>query len=323
MKIVGLIILLGALILVALGYPNPEGNWFGYLQENALVDQKLFWILRLPEVCICIVAGAALAVAGLLLQTFLNNQLAGPSILGLTSGSHLLVALTTMASASLTPELAKISITGAAAIGALGFGLIIILLSNSLKSKVSLLLVGMMLGTFVSAITSVIVTKADPSAIKAFTLWGYGTLTQVELIDFQIILPVIGVCIVLSVLLCKQLDALQLGESQAIYLGVNYNRTKWLILIVVSILTGVITSYCGPIAFVGLIVPNVVRMLYRTGKHRFLLVYCLIWGAVVLVLCDLIKLVLDPYIAIPINGLTSLMGAPIVVLLILKQSKNA
>ncbi len=323
MKIVGLIILLGILILVALGYPNPGGSWFGYLQENALVDQKLFWILRLPEVCICIVAGAALAVAGLLLQTFLNNQLAGPSILGLTSGSHLLVALTTMASASLSPELAKISITGAAAIGALGFGLIIILLSNSLKSKVSLLLVGMMLGTFVSAITSVIVTKADPSAIKAFTLWGYGTLTQVELVDFWIILPVVAVCVILSILLCKQLDALQLGESHAVYLGVHYNRTKWLILIVVSILTGVITSYCGPIAFVGLIVPNVVRMLYRTGKHRYLMVYCLICGAVVLVLCDLIKMVLDPYIAIPINGLTSLMGAPIVVLLILKQSKNA
>ncbi len=323
MKFIGPIILLLALIVLTLAYPNPDGSWFGFLKEDGLVDQKLFWILRFPEVSICIAAGAALAVCGLLLQTFLNNPLAGPSILGLTSGSHLLVALTTMASTTLTPTLSAISVTAAAAIGALGFGLIIILLSNYLKSKVSILLVGMMLGTFVSAITSVIITKADPDSIKAFTLWSYGTLTQVELNDFVIILPVIVICIIAAVLLCKQLDALQLGESHAIYLGVNYNRTKWLILIVVSVLTGLITSYCGPIAFVGLIVPNVVRMLYRTGKHRFLLVYCLIWGAIVLVLCDLIKLVIDPFIAIPINGLTSMMGAPIVVLLIMKQSKNA
>jgi len=323
MKIAGSIILLSVLIVLALGYPNPEGQWFGYLQPDAEVDQTLFWILRLPEVLICIAAGSALAIAGLLLQTFLNNPLAGPSILGLTSGSHLLVALTTMATAGWSSSFTDISITAAAAIGALIFGLIILLLSNYLKSKVSMLLVGMMLGTFVSAITSIIVTKADPSSIKAFTVWSYGTLSQIEMGDFLIITPVIAVCILLSVLLCKQLDALQLGETQAIYLGVNYNRTKWLILIVVSVLTGVITSYCGPIAFVGLIVPNVVRMIYRTGHHRHLVFYSLIWGAIVLVLCDLIKLALDQYVTIPINGLTSLMGAPIVVLLILKQSKNA
>jgi iron complex transport system permease protein len=323
MKLTGAVILLLLLILVTLGYPNPDGQWFGFLRENASVDQKLFWILRLPEICICLAAGAALAVAGLLLQTFLNNPLAGPSILGLTSGSHLLVAITTMVSASWSSSLAQVSITSAAAIGALVFGLIIVLLSNSLRSKVSLLLVGMMLGTFVSAITNIIITRSDPSAIKAFTMWSMGTLSQVELTDFELILPVLLVSIIGGLFLCKQLDALQLGESHAIYLGVNYNRTKWMILIIVSVLTGLITSYCGPIAFVGLIVPNVVRMIYRTGRHRLLLIYSLIWGAIVLVMCDLIKLVLDPIITIPINVLTSLMGAPIVVLLILKQRKNA
>jgi iron complex transport system permease protein len=154
-------------------------------------------------------------------------------------------------------------------------------------------------------------------------MWSMGTLSQVELTDFELILPVLLVSIIGGLFLCKQLDALQLGESHAIYLGVNYNRTKWMILIIVSVLTGLITSYCGPIAFVGLIVPNVVRMIYRTGRHRLLLIYSLIWGAIVLVMCDLIKLVLDPIITIPINVLTSLMGAPIVVLLILKQRKNA
>lgn len=323
MKFLGSIILLVVLLIIALGYPNPGGGWFGFLNSANEVDQKLFWILRFPEVCICLVAGAALAVAGLLLQTFLNNPLAGPSILGLTSGSHLLVALTTMVSASWAPMISKISITGAAAIGALSFGFIIVVLSNYLKSKVSMLLVGMMLGTFVSAITSIIVTKADPSAIKAFTMWSYGTLSQVETTDFIIILPVLIIALIGAFLLCKNLDVLQLGELNAKYLGLNYQRTKWLVLIVVSVLTGLITSYCGPIAFVGLIVPNVVRMLFRTGQHRFLLIDCLIWGAIVLVLCDLIKLLLDPYITIPINGLTSLMGAPIVILLIFKQSKHA
>lgn len=323
MKLTGAVILLVLLSVIALGYPNPEGQWFGFIHHDALVDQKLFWILRLPEICICLAAGAALAVAGLLLQTFLNNPLAGPSILGLTSGSHLLVALTTMVSASWTSGLAQISITGAAAIGALGFGFLIIVLSGYLRSKVSLLLVGMMLGTFVSAITNIIITKADPGSIKMFTMWSMGTLSQVELSDFQLILPILFLAITGGLFLCKQLDALQLGESHAVYLGVNYNRTKWWILITVSILTGLITSYCGPIGFVGLIVPNVVRMIYRTGRHRFLLIYCLIWGAIVLVLCDLIKLIIEPLMTIPINVLTSLMGAPIVVLLIIKQRKNA
>lgn len=319
------IALLVVLLVLTLGYPNESGLWFGSLQTGPeqVVEEQLFFILRLPEVCVCVVAGAALAVAGLLLQTFLNNPLAGPSILGLTSGSHLLVALTTMASASLPPLISELSTTAAAAIGALGFGMLILLLSNSLKSKISLLLVGMMMGTFVSAITSLIITKADPSSIKAFTLWSYGTLSKVEMNDFLIILPVTFIGVMGTILLCKQLDALQLGERNAVYLGVNYNRTKWLVLLCVSLLTGIVTSYCGPIGFVGLIVPNVVRMIYRTGQHRKLVIQCLIWGAIVLLFCDLLKLVLDPFIVIPINVLTSLMGAPMVILLLLRQRKDA
>ena len=319
------ILLLIVLLVIALGYPNDSGLWYGFLQkgDEQIVEQKLFWILRLPELSICLVAGSCLAVCGLLLQTFLNNSLAGPDILGLTSGSHLLVALSSMATGSLASIFAQLSNTIAAAMGALAFGLLILIIAGRLRSNISLLLVGLMAGTFVSAITSIIITKADPSAIKAFTLWSYGSLSKIELTDFLVILPIALLGILATLFLCKPLDALQLGEKQASYLGVNYNKTKWFLLIVVSILTGLITSYCGPIGFVGLIVPNVVRMIYKTGVHRKLLLQCLIWGAIVLLTCDLIKLILDPFIIIPINGLTSLMGAPIVIVFILKQRRNA
>ncbi len=319
------ILLLLILFVVAMGYPDSNGLWFGFLQNGPdhVIDERLFWVFRLPELLICIVAGSCLAICGLLLQTFLNNPLAGPSILGLTSGSHLMVALASMATGSIAPVFADLTNTFAAAIGALVFSIFIILVSTRLRSRVSLLLVGMMSGTFVSALTSIIVTQADPAAVKAYTLWGYGTLSEVELSDFQLIIPVAVLGVVITLLLCKQLDALQLGERHATYLGVNYNQTKWILLIVVSILTGLVTSFCGPIGFVGLIVPNVVRMLYKTGNHRKLLFQCLIWGTIVLLLCDLIKLVLNPYIVLPINSLTSLMGAPIVISIILKQRKHA
>ena len=187
------IVLLIVLLVIALGYPNDSGLWYGFLQkgDEQIIEQKLFWILRLPELSICIIAGSCLAVCGLLLQTFLNNPLAGPDILGITSGSHLLVALSSMATGSLASIFAQLSNTLAAAMGALAFGLLILVIAGRLRSNTSLLLVGLMAGTFVAAITSIIITKADPSAIKAFTLWSYGSLSKIELTDFFVILPIL------------------------------------------------------------------------------------------------------------------------------------
>jgi iron complex transport system permease protein len=201
--------------------------------------------------------------------------------------------------------------------------LLIVLLANRVRSQVSLLLIGMMLGTFVSALTGILLSKSDPNALKAFTLWSFGSLQQVDYDQLPVIGALTTIGIIAAFFIVKPLDALILGERQAIVLGVNLRRTQWWILLIVSVLTGLVTAFCGPIAFVGLIVPNLVKIFYRTANHRSLLIGTALVGGMFMILCDLLIVVLEPYIVLPINSLTSMLGAPIVVLLLLKKVRNA
>lgn len=321
-----LILILILLLLITLGIPHQDEAWFQWFR-SAGKEQEIHYTLltefRLPRMVMALVAGSGLAVCGLLLQTMLHNPLAGPSMLGLTSGSHLMVALTIMASGVLSGTLLDVSVTVASAIGSLAFGIIILLVAGRLRSPVSLLLVGILLGTFVSAITGILLAKSDPSALKAFTLWSFGSLQQVSFgqLPFVIIMGMLGIGA--TFFLVKPLNVLQLGERQATVLGVNIRRTQWTILVIVSLLTGLVTAFCGPIAFVGLIVPNVVRMLYRTTKHSTLLSGCILFGAILLLVCDLLVVILENTIVLPINAITSLLGAPIAILLLFKKVRNA
>jgi iron complex transport system permease protein len=323
----GLLIGLVLLVLIALGIPHGgEETWFPWLSPGKEQERSQWLLLtewRLPRVAMAVVAGSALSVSGLLLQTLFNNPLAGPSILGLTSGAHLFVAITVLGAGFLTGPLLDIGITTSAALGSLVFGLLILLLANRVRSQVSLLLIGMMLGTFVSALTGILLSKSDPNALKAFTLWSFGSLQQVDFDQLPVILFVTAIGIVTALMIVKPLDALVLGERQATVLGVNMRRTQWWILIIVSVLTGMVTAFCGPIAFVGLIVPNLVKIFYKTANHRKLLIGSALVGGMFLVLCDLLIVILEPVIVLPINSLTSILGAPVVVLLLLKKVRNA
>jgi iron complex transport system permease protein len=318
-SILGLLLLL---TLLTLGYPHGEDAWFSFLGKDPIA-WKVFTIYRLPEVFICIVAGFSLSVAGLMLQTVLNNPLAGPSILGISSGSHLMVAITLMGSSLLNFELFDVGITVAATIGALLFGVLILLISIRVRSVVSLLLIGIMLGSFVSAITSVLITKAEATSVKAFSIWSMGTIHQTSLDQIPFISTVFITGILLALLFAKPLNALVLGENSAKILGVNVQQTRWKIILIVSLLTGLVTAYCGPIGFVGLIVPNLIRLFYRTANHVHLLLASGIFGACVMLFCALLIRVFEPIIVLPINSLTSLLGAPIVLLLIVKNLKHA
>lgn len=311
------------LVVLTLGYPHGDDPWFSFLQNNQPVAWDLFVIYRIPEVFIALVSGFSLSLCGLLLQTMLNNPLAGPSILGLTSGSHLMVALTIMGSSSIGMELFDLGITLSATLGALLFGLLILLLATRVRSVVSLLLVGMMLGTFVSAVTNILLMKADATSVKAFSVWGMGSLQQVgiEQIPFISVLFLLGVA--LTFLLVKPMNALVLGEKSAAILGVNVKQTRWKVLFVVSLLAGLVTAFCGPIGFVGLIVPNLVRLFYRTAQHGHLLLASGLIGASVMVFCAWMIRVFEPLIALPINSLTALIGAPVVLFLLLKNIRNA
>ncbi len=309
--------------LITIGFPHGNDAWFSFLDPADNQGWQLFVIYRVPEVFIAIIAGFALSIAGLLLQTTLNNPLAGPSILGLTAGSHLMVALTIMGSSMIGLEILDLGITISATIGALAFGLLILVIAARIRSMVSLLLVGMMLGTFVYSITNIILMKADPNSVKAFTVWGMGSLQQVSIDQIPLISLLFLLGIGLAFLLTKPLNALILGEKPAAILGVKVKQTRWKIIFVVSLLAGLVTAFCGPIGFVGLIVPNLVRMFYKTGRHGHLLLASGLIGASVMVLCVLLIRIFEPIMVLPINSLTALLGAPIVLFLLLKNIRNA
>ena len=320
-KFAVLVLVLLILITIALGYPHGSDQWFSF--AHSAQSWELFTLFRIPEVFIAVIAGMALSISGLLLQTTLNNPLAGPSILGITSGSQLLVALLLLGSEFLTGWIFDVSVTVAAALGAVLFGLLMFALAARLRSTVSLLLVGMMLGTFASAITGLLISKADGSAVKSFTMWSFGSLQQVNLdqIGWISLVFLVGVLAVLP--LVKGLNALQLGEQQASLLGVRVSRLRIFVILIVSVLTGLVTAYCGPIAFIGLIIPNLVRMYLRTSDHWYLLFTSAILGAIVLLFCSLLIRILEPWVVLPVNSLTSLLGAPVVVLLLFNRKTHA
>lgn len=321
-----LTVLLITLIVVAMGIPHGDSDWFSWYQpeiNERETQDVLLYSFRIPRLIMAIVAGAALSISGLLLQTLFDNPLAGPSILGLTSGAHLFVALAVLGTGIFSTTLSTVGITVSAGLGALTFGLFILLIAARVRQQLSLLLIGMMLGTFVSALTSVLLAKADPNAIKSFTMWSFGSLIQVNMSDIPLIVILTFIGIIGSFLLVKALDVMVLGERQAGVLGISVQRTQWFILIVTALLTGLVTAFCGPIAFVGLVVPNLVKLFYRTQSHRLLLLGCVLFGASFLVFCDLIVVCLEPYMVLPINTLTSLVGAPVVIVLLLKRKSHA
>ena len=272
---------------------------------------------RFPRLMMAIIAGSGLSIAGLLMQTLFNNPLAGPYVLGINSGSSLFVAFSFMTGIPfLTSEIGTIT---SALIGAFLFGLIILSFSFVVKSHVSLLLIGMMLGSFTSAFVSILQSMSDPQQLKLFTLWSMGSLQQVESIELPLIFLFFSVGIVASFMVVKPLNALVLGENQALMLGVKLKNIRLILITITAVLTGLITAFCGPIAFVGLAVPNLVKILFKTQSHLTLIAGCLLIGSVFLILCDILVQFLEGTVNIPINALTSIIGAPFVIIVVLKR----
>ena len=281
------------------------------------MEHVLFREIHFPRTSMAILAGAGLSIAGLLMQTLFNNPLAGPSVLGITTGSSLFVALSMLSGISFfTADLSLIAI---ALFGALVFSGIIVFFSLFVKSQVSLLLVGMMLGSFTSAIIQIIQLSTHADRLKAFTLWGFGSLQQVNFNQLGIILLVFLIGIVSLLALIKPLNVFVLGEKTAKTLGFKVTQIRVGIIVVSAIFTGLITAFCGPIAFIGLAVPNITKLIYKTQNHTYLLLGTALIGALSLILCDLTILWLEPYFVLPLNGITALLGAPIVVWIILKR----
>jgi iron complex transport system permease protein len=300
---------------ITLSFSDFYNSLFKFNSSNT--NHIIFQEFRIPRLVMGIIAGSGLSIAGLLMQTMFNNPLAGPYILGINSGSSLFVAFSIMTGIPfLTSDIGTIS---SALIGAFIFGLIILSFSFVVRSHVSLLLIGIMLGSFTSAFVSILQSMSDPSQLKLFTMWAMGSLQQVEMSQLPLIISFFVVGIIASLFVIKPLNALVLGENQALMLGIHIKYVRLILIVITAILTGLITAFCGPIAFVGLAVPNLVKLVFKTQSHGILLLGCLLIGSVFLLLCDILVQLLENTVHIPINALTSIIGAPFVIVIVLKR----
>lgn len=273
--------------------------------------------LRLPKAVTALLAGAALSVSGLLMQTLFRNPLAGPYILGVSSGASLGVAAVVLLGTLLGFAASSWLTIFAAIAGASVVLLLVLAFSYRLKNNVSLLIVGMMFGSIAGALVNLLQNFANPDALKLFIVWTLGSLSSVGWTQMQILLPVCLLGMSLSVVLLKPLNGLLLGENYARSLGVNIARTRRLIVLATGLLAGSITAFCGPIAFVGVAVPHMARGLFRTSNHRITLPASALVGANLLLLCDILSSLFT--YPLPISTVSALFGAPIIIWIILKK----
>ncbi len=280
---------------------------------------------RLTKSLTAILVGAALAAAGLQMQTLFRNPLAGPYVLGVSSGAGLGVALLTMGlplmGGTLSGFWLDVGVIGAAWIGAAALLLVVLAFASRVKDIMVVLVLGMMLGGAASAVVEVLQYVSSEGAVKSFVVWTLGSLGGVTTDGLAIMTPIILVGLVLSVAMIKPLNMLLLGENYARTMGLNVHRTRNLLFIATVLLAGTATAFCGPIGFIGLAVPHLARITFSSADHRTLMPASMLWGAVVLLACDITSNVIGGAMTLPINTITALVGIPLVVLIVLRNKR--
>ena len=281
---------------------------------------------RLPQTITALLAGSALAVCGLMLQTLFRNPLAGPSILGISDGANLGVALVMLYSGGIISIIGDrshhLSVVFAAFLGASVVLLIMLYFSSKVKSNVLVLIIGIMISYLASSGISVLNSYATADHVRTYVLWGMGSFSGVSMTQIPYFSQGILIGLLFAVLLIKPLNALLLGENYAMNLGVRIKRTRVFILLITGFLTALVTAFCGPVTFIGLIVPHIARMFIRTSNQKWLLPATLLMGSVVALLCNLLTTIPFGKGILPLNAVTPLIGAPIVIYVILKSRKS-
>lgn len=283
--------------------------------------------MRLPKVLVAMFAGMALSASGLQMQTLFRNPLAGPYVLGINSGASLGVALFTLATPLLglasTSWLQLIGITGMAWIGSALILLLVMSLSRRIQNINVILIIGMMLSSAISAVVGILQYMGTDESLKAFVVWTMGSVATVTIDQLYILMPVVLVGLMLSVVAIKPLNMLLLGESYARTLGLNISRSRAVIFLSTTLLAGSVTAFCGPIGFIGLAMPHLARMTFRTSDHRVLMPAAMLWGAVSMLLCTLLcDVVARSGMMLPVNTITSLLGIPIIIYVVLRNSRR-
>ncbi|GAB4520540.1 MAG: iron ABC transporter permease [Anaerolineae bacterium] len=284
---------------------------------------------RLPRALTAVLAGAALAASGLMMQTFFRNPLAGPFILGISSGASLGVALVVLSAGTVGATLiAGIGLQGdflLAAAAAVGAGLsmtVVMLVARRVQSSTTLLIVGMMMGYLTSALVSLLLYFAIPERIQAYISWTFGSFSSVTWGQMSILAPAVILGLLMTLPLTKALNALLLGEAYARSMGLNVARARLGIITTTAILAGAVTAFCGPIGFLGLAVPHLCRGLFNTSDHRTLLPASMLLGAIVALVAGIIAEVPGSSTMLPLNAVTSFIGAPVVIWVILRQNNR-
>ena len=276
---------------------------------------------RLPKALTAILAGCALPVAGLLMQTFFRNPVAGPDILGVSAGSSLLVALVmlTVGTWFSMDVFSNVGIILAAIVGAMLVLFIILGVAARVRDSVTLLIFGLMFGMAISAVVGVLQYYSSQGALKLFIMWTFGSLSGVTWSQLYILAVIVIIGLLLAVTQIKALNLLLLGEQYATSLGLNIRKSKIFIILTTGLLTGAITAFCGPIAFIGIAVPHLARMIFKVNSHAIILPASVLLGICILLICDIIAQTPGNDGVLPINAITAFMGAPFIIYIIWKN----
>ena len=271
---------------------------------------KIILNIRLIKAVVALLAGAALSVSGLQMRTLFRNPLAGPYVLGISSGASLGVALVVLAGVG-----SSIGIAGAAWLGAAIVLVVIAAVGHRIKDIMVILILGMMFSSGIGAVVQILQYVANDESLKMFVVWTMGSLGDVTFNQLAILIPSIIAGLLLAVVTIKPLNLLLFGEEYAVTMGLNVRRSRGLLFLSTTLLAGTVTAFCGPIGFIGLAMPHVTRMLFRNSDHRVLVPGTVLSGASVLLLCDLVS----KLFTLPINAITALLGIPIVVWVVLRN----
>lgn len=321
-------LILTLLLNISLGQVTiPIKDVFKSLSGNHASKDTWEYIIvnfRLPKAITAILVGIGLSISGLLMQTLFRNPLAGPYVLGLSSGSSLGVAFVILGAGFLPAVgaqflLSSYGIITASCLGSLLVLLLILIVSRTLRDTMSILIVGLMFSSFTSAIVSVFSYFSSAEQLQKYTFWSMGSIGNLSWANISLLATAILCGLLLSLLTLKPLDALLLGENYAKSMGLNLKKTRNLIILATSILAGSITAFAGPIAFIGLAVPHLSKLIFRTSNHKVLFFGTVMIGAITLLFCDTVSQMPGFEFTLPINAITSIIGAPVVIWLIVRK----
>jgi len=329
------LILLSMLLLVltwvsisvgSLEIPMNETLWalFGS-KDSTWYD--IIWEFRLPKTLTCVLAGIALAASGLMMQTLFRNPLAGPDVLGLSSGASLLVAFLILAGSWGTSFLSQLTSNpwAIALAASIGSGLVFVLIiaaATKVKDNVSLLIIGLMIGAATSSMVLTLQFLSTADDLQAFVIWTMGSVGSTGWAEINVLASIIIVGTAIALGSMKSLNALLLGENYAQSLGVKIQRSRFLIVLSTSLMSGAVTAFCGPIAFVGLAVPHLVRLVVSSSNHKVLLPAVMLGGASLILLCDILTQLVGRTQSLPLNAITSLIGAPVVIWVVMRSRSS-